>query len=300
MKVSNSRTRAKERARDALKECRDLDRYLDDASLASPLDQLDRLTECMQFYVRESIFETQDELDFQADVRRRLGSQLKTYACNDPSSPGTQPIFEKEWNPNNPRLKFDDQNHTAKVLLQADTTMIALIENMATPSDCEFMRALANANEEDPAIVPWEARKEPATLEMLSRIYAYVNPAVKSVGMYAGLPEKGQEIFRFYHDSKHESMSSSGIWPVEGAFFARLLMFCEVPDDNGGGAIHFPESGAHVHPKLGEGLLITYTRPPPGLGHNEKFANEHTECPILSGNRTILEHVFRLFPDSSD
>ena len=304
MKVSNSRTRAQERAREALNECRDLDQY--NTPVDSPLEKLERLTECMKQNVQESIYEKQDELDFQADVRRRMGSKLKTYACNDPNSTATEPLYEKEWNPNNPRLRLDNLSHTVKVLLQADTTLIALIENMATPSDCEYMRKLAKENAMDPTVVPWDSRKDRTTLSMLSSIYAYVNPAVKSVKMYAGLPEKGQDIFRFYHDSSsfaeddHEPVySSSDVWPVQGNSYARLLIFCEVPDDGGGGGIHFPESGAHVHPTLGEGLLITYTRQPPGQGRNEKFTNEHTGCPIVSGNRTVLQHVFRLLPESS-
>jgi len=306
LEISNSKTRAQERAQEAVKGCRDLEQYLEEATCGSPFDHLERLTECMKANVEESLYETQEEIVFQADIRKRLGSQLKEYACSDPNAPTTEPIYEEEWNPSNPHLHFDDLNHNLKVLLHVDTNMIAIIENMVTPSDCEDLLTLASTNEEDPTIVPWDLRKETVSLDMLSRIYAYVNPAAKQMSMYAGLPQKGMDIFKVHHDSimlpqKHlEPTSSSSIgsheWPVTGNSYARLFMFCEVPDENGGGAMHFPESGAHIQPKFGEGLLVTYTRPSEGVSYNEKFFNEHAECPLLSGNRTMLEHVFRLHP----
>ena len=133
-----------------------------------------------------------------------------------------------------------------------------------------------------------------------------MNAAVKSLNMYAGLPEMGQDIFFFYHESSSSPAkedqellpSKKEVWPVQGNSYARMLIFCEVPGKKGGGAIHFPESGVHVHPKLGEGLLITYTREPPGIDRRESFTNEHVGCPIISGNRTVLQHVFRLHPES--
>lgn len=304
--ISNTKIKARERARDALKGCRDLRQFSGDEVPTSPVEQLNRLTQCLQHNVQDSIYNQQEELEFQADVRRKMGAQLKTYACNDPDSSPTEPFIEKEWNPNNPRLKFDDNNHTVKVLLQTETMMVALIDNIVTAADCHSMNVIASGNEADHTVVPWDSRKEPETLDLLTKIYAYVNPAAKLMSMYAGLSEKGQEIFKFYHESSEHpeakalANSADDIWPVQGPHFARLLMFCEVSDENGGGAIHFPESGVHVHPKLGEGLLISYARPPEGLGRNEKFTNEHTECPILSGSRTILQHVFRLFPESSE
>ena len=307
IEVTNSKTRAREKAREALNECRDLGKYVDDTVKSSPLEQLDRLAECMKESVHSSIYETQAEIDFQADIRRRMGYALKSYACRDPAFPATEPLFTKEWDPNNRRFgKLDGQSHSVAIMLHTDTTMIALIENVAKPSDCKYMQEHATANEKDSSLVPWEARKDPATIDFLARIYAYVDPAVKMMDLYAGLPEKGQDLFRIYHDSsnvphhEHHHPVSASKWPVDTPVFGRLLLFCEVPQENGGGSIHFTESGVHVRPKMGEGLLITYTKPHEGQGHSETFTNEHIDCPILRGNRTIIEHQFRLFPNSKE
>ena len=84
-------------------------------------------------------------------------------------------------------------------------------------------------------------------------------------------------------------------WPVSSDYFARLFLFCEVPEEGHGGAIHFPETGTHVYPKLYEGMLVTYTRSHARQGLNEKINNEHIDCPVLKGNRIMVQHQFRLF-----
>jgi len=307
LEISNVRTKAQAKAQDALKECRSMEIDANGKMGTSPVDKMDKMAECMKETLGDRIYATQEEIDFQVDVRRRLGSKLTTYACSDPAFPQTEPIFTKEWDPSKARIVVaDDRNHDVKVLLQADTTMIALIGNISKSSDCESMQQFAMMNEADRSLVPWEARKDMATISLLSRIFAYADPAVKLMNLYAGLPEKGQNLFKVFHDSskfpQHEEQRvlSDDVWPVDSSVYARLLMFCEVPEENSGGAVHFPESGIHIKPALEEALLITYTKPLASQGMNEQFKNEHIFCPILDGNRTFIQHQFRLFPNNKD
>ena len=255
----------------------------------------------MEERIRSSLYELQEEIDFQADIRRRMGSQLVNYACDDPKHRTTDPIREIEWNPNNKRLLLDDLNHTLKILLEAGTDMIAVIENMITSTDCEHLLDYAQLNLDDPSLVLWDFRKEQPVLDFLTRMYVYSGPAAKVMNLYAGLPDKGQPLFKIFHDSSkvpHERKEHQiGEWPVKGPLFAKLLMFCEVPDDENGGGIHFPESGVHVRPKAGDALFISYTKPSDGQGLNEAFTNKHIDCPVLSGERIIVQHQFRLYPN---
>jgi hypothetical protein len=87
-------------------------------------------------------------------------------------------------------------------------------------------------------------------------------------------------------------------WPVHSDYFAQLFLFCEVPDS--GGAIHFPESGVHIYPKQGDAMLVTYTRTPAWQGLNENLSNEHIDCPVMNGTKTILQHQLSLYPKASD
>lgn len=301
--ISNSRTIAEKRASESLRNCRNLDAFIEEESAKSPEKQIDLLAECMAENVQESLYKLQEEIDFQASVRRKMGARLKDYACQDPRFPTTQPIDVREWNPNNPRLRMDDLDHTVNVLLRSDTTLIATIENVATPWDCQFVEEGAGIDygQRGPPHIPWEARKNPAFLDFLTRIYAYVDPAVKLIDMYARLPQKGEVLFELHQDSAappHQSTRNYiSDWPVEGNNFARLIMFCDVPEQ--GGAINFPESGVHVNPKVGEGLLITYTKQSATEGFLESFTNEHIDCPILEGKRTIVQHQFRMFPQEA-
>lgn len=298
--ISNSRTRAEEKARATIGECRSFGSQMKDESASSLSDQLDNIAECMRDSIQTSFADQQDEIEFQASTRRRLGSRLKHYACSDPLFPTTQPLAEQEWTPNNPRLKMDDDDHTVRILFQTDTTMIATIDNLARPVDCDFVRERSELTEEGPPkAVPWDVRKDPAALSFLSRVYAYVDPAVKMMSLYARLPQKGEALFKLYEDSSElphpPHLHPNGEWPVEGVHFGRLLMFCEVPEEGGGGAVHFPESGVHVHPQVGQGLLVTYSKPTQDQGFLETLTNEHFDCPILAGKRTIVQHQFRLY-----
>ncbi|CAB9517280.1 prolyl 4-hydroxylase [Seminavis robusta] len=300
IEVSNNKSRAKEKAKDVLRQCRELSDFLGKLKTTfNPSERLDQLADCISQNVHSAIYETQEEIDFQSELRLKMGSKLQNYACQDTTFWETEPLDVQVWNPINPNLMWDDLSHTTRVLLQADTTMIATIDNMVRPSDCEFVERVAQTTW-DSALpeVLWEARKQPEVIDFLSRIFAYVDPAVKLMNLYLGLPSKDQSLFRVYHDSisnlgeeprRHKTLD----WPVSSDYFARLYMFCEVPQD--GGAIHFPESGVHVYPRLGEALLVTYTRAPAHQGLNGKLSNEHIDCPIFEGNRTMIQHQFRLF-----
>jgi hypothetical protein len=297
--VTNSRTQAQEKAKATLDVCRNFESLTDDSSGESAAEKLDQLAQCMQASVQESIAKQHDEIEFQASTRQKLGTRLKDYACADPKFPTTMPLAVKEWIPNNSRLLVDDDSHTVNVLFQTDSIMIATIENLARPIDCDFVHEKAVKMEDGELIVPWEERHNPASLNFLSRVYAYVDPAVKMINLYARLPQKGESLFILYEDSDEiphpPHLRVDGEWDIDGPYFGRLLMFCEVPDEGGGGAIHFPETGVHVHPKLGEGLLVTYSKPTDDQGFLETLRNEHYDCPILSGRRTIIQHQFRLF-----
>lgn len=299
--VSNSRTRAIEKAKDALKECRELYTKLDNVHDIDPMEHTDQVSRCMKERIHESIYLSQEEIDFQADIRQRMGDQLMNYACQDPNPRTADPIRELEWNPNNKKLILDDSNHTLKVLMEADTTMVAIIENMIRPADCEYIQYYAQFNTKDHSQVSWDIRKEPPILDLLTRMYTYSGPAAKLMNLYGGMPEKGKPLFEIYRDSSDSphSIRDHQIvdWPVNGPLFARLIMFCEVPDENGGGGIHFPESGVHIHPKVGDALFISYTKAPESQRLNEKFSNKHIACPVLVGNRTIIQHQYRLYPN---
>ena len=297
---SNSKTRAEEKAKATIKECRNLESLTNEDSDSSPFDKLDEMAACMKENIQNKLAEEHEEIEFQASTRRRMGSRLRDYACSDPMFPTTMPIAEVEWSPNNPRLKMDEDSHTARVLFQSETTMIATIENLARPIDCDFVREKSVLSEAGPPpIVPWDVRHDPAALTFLSRIYAYVDPAVRMMNLYARLPQVGESLFQLYEDSSElphpPHLHPNGEWPVDGPFFGRLLMFCEVPEEGGGGAIHFPETGIHVHPKLGEGLLVTYSKSGENEGFLETLTNEHFDCPIYAGKRTIVQHQFRLY-----
>lgn len=273
---------------------------MEDGSTATPIEQLDQLAACMKENIQISIAKQQDEIEFQASTRRRMGARLRDYACSDPKFPTTMSLAVQEWNPNNGRLLMDQDNHTVNVLLKTDTTMIATIENLAREEDCQYVQGNAVLTDEGPPpVVPWEARKDSGALSFLSRIYAYVDPAVKMMNSYARLPQTGEALFKLYEDSSEiphpPHLHPNGEWPVDGPLFGRLLIFCEVPEEGGGGAIHFPESGVHVHPQLGEGLLVTYSKPQANEGFLETLTNEHFDCPVLAGRRTIVQHQFRLY-----
>jgi hypothetical protein len=72
---------------------------------------------------------------------------------------------------------------------------------------------------------------------------------------------------------------------------ATFMMFCDVA--NKGGAVHFPQTGTHVKPKQGQGLLITYIDPnkkSAGIVEEDIFTAEVVECPVKEGKRTTIKY----------
>lgn len=292
VEVSNSQSRAKSKAKSVLKKCRNLKKDASYGAL-SPTDQMDILTQCVQEQVDESLTESYENVFHDSTLRSRLSMQLASYACHDTKHEETVAIFSKEWDRTGDDA--DDKNHTMKMYFEVDATIIASVENVLTPSDCNMIEEMAQLDETGVPAITWAPSENPRMGRVLSKIYKYINPALSIKGLSVGMPQPGQRLMELHSNATIPTQSNES-WSVNGVpMFGRVLLFCKAPVV--GGAIHFLESGTHVHPQPGQALLITYTMPSPDGEDNlaANFRNIHIDCPVVDGDLTAVEHVFRVY-----
>jgi hypothetical protein len=138
--IEDHKTRAQDKAKKALNACQVTGDSSSSSSL-SPEEKMDAMIACMERQIDETISETQQEIQFQASIRKDMGHALTEYICNDINATTTKAILNRTWsftNPSDPKGK-KEQKHV-RILFEAEMSKILLVEDFASPQECQAIR----------------------------------------------------------------------------------------------------------------------------------------------------------------
>ena len=301
--IEDSQTRATKKAKDALQKCQ-LDKTQDGAS------QLDALYHCLETNINATIIETQEEIDFQKNVRKDMASRLVPYACGSGLPGTTEQTISSSRALVNTTWRFYDKDavppyhisRNVQTLFETPTSSIRLVEQLWTEQECkelvyESKVALRSSN------VPLAAKQNNPVVK---RAIAKIQDFTKTFLMGSVFPYEHDPLVRLYtswpsdnaDDDDECELSHDGTCieyatkpkvtvttpynvPTDAA---TLRIFCEIPKR--GGAFHFPQAGIHVHlPEIavGSALFITYADPLTGEREEDSYLDEMVACPVVEG-----------------
>ena len=265
-----------------------------------PYELLEQMTACIQNSVNETLEEKKEEIDFQAQVRSKLGERLTGYACSDVNATTSESLENTTWT-------FENKRYPVKVLFDRPASKIQLIENFVSDNECkaaakEIKTKKVNDNgllaKKGGVAFPKDEAENKELFKMAARIYAFVEQQLD-----ADLEVTDREdLFMIHYQGNkkkptqyepHCDGKCDGSDVEQGDRIATVIMYCQMPKEKeGGGATHFPNSGTHVKPKVGDALFISYVDPKTGI--MDSGLTNHSGCPVTQGDKKILTHKIRL------
>lgn len=291
----DDKKRAQEQASDVVQECK---AKFADRQGEDPYTLLEEMTECIQTSVNNTLEEKKEEIDFQAQVRSKLGERLTVYACSDVNATTSESTENTTWT-------FENKRYDVKVLLDRPASKIQLVEKFVSAEECKAAeKAIKTKKVSDGGLqakkggIAFPKDEDNELSRLATRIYTYVEEKLN-----ADLEMDGrEELFMLHYQGKkkkpdqyepHCDGKCDGSSVEKGDRIATFIMYCEMPGTKeGGGATHFPDSGTHVKPKAGDALFISYVDPK--TGHMDTGLTNHTGCPVTQGDKKILSHKVRL------
>jgi len=301
--IEDSATRAQERAQKALGDCRTLDESL------SPQQQIDAVAECLQRSLERELNVTDEEISFQAGVRKEMGQKLKEYTCVDTPMVNittTASVENTTWS-----------NHDVKVLFASEYSSVRLVEGFLSPSQCDSLLQMSGSgavtpSQLSPAVVQRLRNMMSQTMQLPSDYYTTkTHETTRQPQLEIFVDEGatvGDEECEVQADGSclaaeteqdpttptTEGGNSSPIRSVtvtdDETILGRLLLLCRT-EDTTGGLIFFPKTGVRIaEPASGDAVLILYQTD--GMRDEDPFLDEHMTCPIRQGKAVTLEEVY--------
>jgi len=281
------------------------------ANPAGAETSIEQLVKCAERSVAALVENSNDEVEFQASVRTRMGDMLENYTCADEGLDSTEPEEEKDWS-------YKGNKFKVKVMHERTASKIHVIENFISTEECKAVEDAAKSklhratvadtdggsrfSESRKAMqagisVPWNREIFGNPIAAVSRrVLDYTN----TVSNY-DLGEHGQE------DLMSIQYTGRGVDDPEpdrymphcdgdclgrehrlGTRVATMVMYCDVPEI--GGATNFRNAGIHINAKSGNAVFFSYMSDD---GMMDKGFTEHSGCPVLEGKKTIVTQWMR-------
>lgn len=304
--VEDSTTRANDRAQKALGNCRlvGMEEDEDKTRVSTPQQRMDAVAACLLQSIEREMNTTDDEIAFQASVRKDLGQRLKEYTCNEIPEVKvntTASIHNATWD-----------KHNVKILFESDYSSVRIVEEFLTQVQCDNLLTKSGlttfSNGEgvqpsqlDPSIVQHLTHMMTNTMGLPSNHYQS-NKLDLHVWIDDGKSEQEQCEMKTdgsclenssadFPKLKNSTVSASVITTDESKVQARLLMICRSKDATGG-LIFFPKAGVRILPVSRDAVLIIHQDLNSGKHETDPFLDEHMICPLQHGMATTLEEVF--------
>jgi len=275
--------------------------------------------------INATISDQQQEIDFQAHLRKDLGEKLALYACQDDSLGTSQSIVNKSWTYiNNDVTPPKTSDETVQILFESDHSALYLVHNFFKPEECDALLAhsqlVRNIETEtmniEARVVPLTAKgSSPFVQSTIHKIQSMATAFLRAKLEYTKDPmltvlikkatfdaSASQECTMDSQDGtcvgttrgKTLKLLAPKIQITEAKKFdtAVLNAFCTVPD--AGGHIHFPKAGVHLNLKdsRGHALFMVYTDTERGIREDDPFIEEYVECPVQRGKLTVISDSF--------
>ena len=307
--VEDSATRAQERAQKALKDCRTVDEKL------SPERQIDAIAECLQRGLERELNVTDEEISFQAGVRKEMGEMLKQYTCED------SPLVEVKTTPSVENTTLF--NHDVKVLFESEYSSVRIVEGFLNEQQCNTLLQLSSSgavtpSQLDPGVIRKLKTMMPQPMQLPFGHYSDTTTTTEDIKQQPQLQIIVDEATVVVADDKQEcevqadgsclaaadsddssATESSGaggtlrsVLVDDDTIKGRLLLICR-SEDTTGGLIFFPKTGVRIaEPASGDAVVIVYQDLTSGTRDEDPFLDEHMICPIRRGKAVALEEVY--------
>jgi len=314
---SDSKTIALKSASKLLDDCKSIaKRQLsknENADVDAAASILEELTVCVQKGIAKEIEMANDEITFQAEIRKKMADSWENYTCADDAVNATEPKKESaNW-----------RGRKVSVMIDRPASKIHTIQNFLSPDECRAVEEAARPRLHDATVadgsggshksdsrkakqagikVDWkgEARGDPIA-RLSRRVYDYVNHVLPF-----DIRENGQEdlmsiqYFGRGPDDEapdrympHCDGDCNGLDFKPGNRMATIVMYCEMP--KAGGATNFRNSGVHIKPKQYSATFFSYVDPET-MKMDDGFT-EHSGCPVVEGEKKIVTQWVRLGVD---
>ena len=193
--MEDASAKAKATAGDLIEQCHNKARR--SLATASPsAAEMERsmksLLQCVEDGVANNLVEVQEEVAFQASVRRDMAAKLENYTCDDPLSETSTPVREETWS-----TAADKADRHVLIMHDRPASQIHVVQNFIDEDECVAMEEAAKPilhratvadgsggskySEHRKAMqagikVPWDKEADGDPIARLSRrVYDYTN-----------------------------------------------------------------------------------------------------------------------------
>jgi len=280
---------------------------------------LDNLASCAQRGIALEIERANDEINFEAKVRKDLAEKVENYTCADESLNTTLAKRVEYWDD-------DDRRREVHIMIDRPASKIHTISNFMNAAECQAVEEAAKPILHDATVadgsggsklsesrkakqagikVHWGKEQEGDLIARLSRrVYDYVNHVLPF-----DIKEHGQEDLmsiqyfgRGVEDKTpdrympHCDGDCTGLEFKPGNRMATIVMYCDVPAV--GGATRFRNSNIHVRPEQYSATFFSYIDSET-MKMDSGFT-EHSGCPVVEGEKKIVTQWVRLGVDDEN
>jgi len=251
------------------------------------MEAMQILSTCVETQIAKTLELANEEIAFQASVRKGVAEQLENYTCVDENLETSDDVETREWD------HHDGVKRTVHVKHERPASRIHVVENFISEDECQAMEQSAEKTLHRATVadgkggsqmsdnrkamqagitVKWEKEHDEEGMEMhiakLSRrVYDYTNHVL---GL--GIEEHGQEDLmsiqyfgRGLNDTEpdrytpHCDGDCTGMPHKYGTRMATMVMYCTLPTV--GGSTNFRNAGVHVKPVMGNAIFFSYIDP---------------------------------------
>ena len=311
----DSKTIANQSASNLLVDCKSTAQDALSSSPGSAESILESLASCVQKGVANEIEKANEEVAFQAEIRKKMAELVENYTCADETINTTEAKRTEYWG-----------SRKVDVMIDRPASKIHTIQNFLTPEECKAVEEAAKPKLHDATVadgsggsklsesrkakqagikVHWDMEEEGDLIAQLSRrVYDYVNHVLPF-----DIKENGQEdlmsiqYFGRGPDDEapdrympHCDGDCTGLDFKPGNRMATIVMYCEMPVV--GGATNFRNSGVHVKPKQYSATFFSYIDP--ATMKMDSGFTEHSGCAVVEGEKKIVTQWVRLGVDDEN
>ena len=312
---TDSKTIAAKSATVLLDDCKSTAKKQLAADPQSASEILESLSACVQKGIADEIEKANEEIAFQAEVRKDMAAMVENYTCADVTMNTTEAKRTERWGGREVNIMIDrpaSKVHTIQNFLTAEECKAveeaaAPILHDATVADGSGGSKLSDSRKAKQAgiKVHWDKEEDGDLIAKLSRrVYDYVNHVLPF-----DIKENGQEdlmsiqYFGRGPDDEtpdrympHCDGDCTGLDFKPGNRMATIVMYCDVPEV--GGATRFRNSNIHINPKQYAATFFSYIDPVT-MKMDSGFT-EHSGCPVIEGEKKIVTQWVRLGVDDEN
>ena len=310
----DDKTRAREAAYETINDCQGkakeaISAQGDNVTPEFLSQTYDELMACVEGNVADKLQKVQEEVSFQANLRKSMGELIESYTCVDEGMKTSEAVSTSQWRDGTGKHRQVD------VLLNLDTSRVHLIHDFISPEECEAitnaaqgrLQTASTADEIESlqglrasyARIPVPGEGETGgdlIASVRRRVFEYANRV-----MSFKVAEDGQEdlmVTQYVGRGKddpspdrylpHCDAKCDGSAHESGGRVATMIVYCKVAEM--GGSTNFRNAGLHVVPVEGYATFFTYMGPD---GSMDKGFTEHSGCPVFEGEKKIVTQWIR-------